>query len=141
MIGTDKHLTHVPRAPMPTIGMRPAGQAATSNMRALVHDTPTRATTKPVGRTCRSHLVPSAASTDVHGLVLVPVRFQLVASDARDVQDYRLTGSGPLFGEWDIQQAPRLTNVATLPDGGTLWAVQFDLLPDRYTYKVLHAEA
>ncbi len=71
-------------------------------------------------------------------LVLVPLRFQLVASSRQGVQDYRLTGAGPLFGAWDIHQAPRLMKIADLPDGGTsMWGAQFDVLPGRYIYKVL----
>lgn len=137
MYAAQKYLNSLSTTPMPTIRVRPAGQAATPcpSVRHLVPTTLSSSTKKRVLCTRRLHVVTTAAS-DLHGLVLVPVRFQLVASSGQATQDYRLTGSGPLFGGWDVQQAPRMTNVATLPDGSTLWAVQFDLLPGSYTYKV-----
>lgn len=119
---------------MPTIGMRPVGHTATpcTSTCRIEKFAPRSRKQRTTTRTGRSPVAPTVTAS----LVLVPVRFQLVVSNTQAVQNYRLTGSGPLFGEWDVRQAPRLTNVATLPDGGTLWAVQFDLLPGRYTYKV-----
>lgn len=135
MYAVKQQLSSLGWVPMPTIGMRP-GQAATPCVHSVV---PSVVPKNKPDRVCasRSHVVPTATQSDVvHGLVLVPVRFQLVASSTQAVQDYRLTGSGSLFGGWNVDQAPRLTKVASLPDGGTLWAVQFDLLPGTYIYKV-----